>query len=606
MLGFASTINRLYNQCVLPTMSYGIHEIGITNRNFQSIIGMIHKYHRTMARSPVHLTREPTMAFYARMQLEPPWQFPDRQQKCLTESFDRSKDSIVPIAARPSLRMHFRYKSIPGLLLDKPLISELAHHCAYCHQAIPARSIRKHYSEQHQGLLAFEAVHMDSVYGLVNLGSGRGACIFCEQKSNDIRQHQCGVLLQISTLLGQTYNASHFPVMPTMIRPWNPDSEAVDTGGHDPTPPNPGSSVQPEQDLESPVPNTELVASNPAPKPTPLFRCQACHTTFLTEIGLIVHHAKFPQHASDECAEVSGALPPTRPEHRIPRITVKHMLACRPDGPCPVPARMYTCPLCKESVGRKALVSHLRKFHDIHRPDGFSFEPQIDMHPGHLACNHCHASFSMEIALRTHFPRAFCPVLLCTWTSHQHFGKPLDSSCFQETKSMSDARNQTQHRWCPGLSVPENTSSWTPEAAQALIHSPRHDMKSMIPFDPEVKLKWFHDSLTQIAHHPDMPLSNLPQDSVFNFLAYLHELNPLSWAWHSMEPTPADVLPINMPEHLRDQLTDLHSTLHSIEHALAQDWTLWCQSNHYDGRGDARRRSELFRLAGGLQSAHRQ
>ena len=97
--------------------------------------------------------------------------------------FDRSKDSIVPIAARPSLRMHLRYKSIPGLLLDKPLISELAHHCAYCHQAIPARSIRKHYSEQHQGLLAFEAVHRDIVYGLANLGSGRGTSFLVSRRA---------------------------------------------------------------------------------------------------------------------------------------------------------------------------------------------------------------------------------------------------------------------------------------------------------------------------------------------------------------------------------------------------------------------------------------
>ena len=270
---------------------------------------------------------------------------------------------------------------------------------------------------------------------------------------------------------------------------------------------------------------------------------------------------------------------------------VRSTVACRPDGPCPIPARIYPCPLCKESVD-----------HDISRPDDFPFEPQIDMHPGHLACKHCHASFSMEIELRTHFQR---PVLLCTWTSHQHFGKPFDSSCPQENQSMSDARNLILHRWCPGLSIPENMSNWIPEAAQALIHTPRHDMKSMVPFDPEAKLKWFHDTLTQIAPHPDMPLSNLPPDSVFS-LAYLHELHPLSWAWHSMEPTPTDVLPINMPEYLRDQLTDLHSALHSIEHAPAQDWTLWYQSNRYDGRGDARRRSEFFRFVGGLQSTHRQ
>lgn len=108
--------------------------------------------------------------------------------------------------------MHFRYKSIPGLLLDKTLVSELAHHYAFCHLVIPVRSIHKYYGEQHQGLLAF---------GVANLGIGRGICILWEQKSIDIDPHQCGVLFQINTLQGQTYDASHFPIMPTMIRPWN-------------------------------------------------------------------------------------------------------------------------------------------------------------------------------------------------------------------------------------------------------------------------------------------------------------------------------------------------------------------------------------------------
>ena len=181
---------------------------------------------------------------------------------------------------------------------------------------------------------------------------------------------------------------------------------------------------------------------------------------------------------------------------------------------------MYTCPLCKESIGRKALASHLRKFYDIHRADGFTFEPQLDMHPGHLACKHCHASFSMEIALRTHFQRASCPILLCTWTNHQHFGKPLDSARLQENQNMIGDKIRSHHTWQPGLSIPEYTPAWTPEIAQALLRTPRHAMSQPVQF--ESKLKWFHDSLTQVEHHPDMPFSCLPKDSIFNFLACLH------------------------------------------------------------------------------------
>ena len=49
--------------------------------------------------------------------------------------FDPAKDCIVPICDRPDLRMHLRYRSIPGLLLNKALTTELSQHCAYCHCA---------------------------------------------------------------------------------------------------------------------------------------------------------------------------------------------------------------------------------------------------------------------------------------------------------------------------------------------------------------------------------------------------------------------------------------------------------------------------------------
>lgn len=73
-------------------------------------------------------------------------------------------------------------------------------------------------------------------------------------------------------------------------------------------------------------------------------------------------------------------------------------------------------------VGRKALVNHLKKSHDAVNPDGFSFDPRIDMPPGHLACKHCYTTFTMDLALKTHFQRASCPVLVSTWTRNQRFG----------------------------------------------------------------------------------------------------------------------------------------------------------------------------------------
>ena len=81
---------------------------------------------------------------------------------------------------RPDLRAHFRYKSIPGLLLNRALVSELTHHYAYYHNAINAKSIPKHYKDAHPQFLAFEHLHKTQIYGLVNLGSDRGQCVMYE------------------------------------------------------------------------------------------------------------------------------------------------------------------------------------------------------------------------------------------------------------------------------------------------------------------------------------------------------------------------------------------------------------------------------------------
>ena len=90
----------------------------------------------------------------------------------------------------------------------------MAHHCVFCQLVVPARSIRKHYGEQHQGLMVYEYLHRDQIYGLANLGNGRGTCVLYAQTCTDIQNHQYGILLQINILLGQIYDISHFPTIP--------------------------------------------------------------------------------------------------------------------------------------------------------------------------------------------------------------------------------------------------------------------------------------------------------------------------------------------------------------------------------------------------------
>ena len=168
------------------------------------------------------------------------------------------------------------------------------------------------------------------------------------------------------------------------------------------------------QPLPVDIDDTNAMSTAPI-RSTKLCKCHACHTTFLTEIDLISHHLKFPQHATSEGLESKFDPSPPRSDSKAAKITMKHLLASQPIGPCPESAKMYQCPLCQEYVDRKALVNHLRKINDVPKSDDFPFDPIRDMHQKHLACKYYHAQFTMEIALCTHFQRASCPVLLCSW-----------------------------------------------------------------------------------------------------------------------------------------------------------------------------------------------
>ena len=92
------------------------------------------------------------------------------------------------------------------------------------------------------------------------------------------------------------------------------------------------------------------------------------------------------------------------------------------------PLKQYECPLCQETVGRKALWVHLKREHQATKQDAFEFVPERDMLPGSLTCRHCFSSFTMEQALVTHFKRSSCPVLTCEWARKLHFGSQTESS----------------------------------------------------------------------------------------------------------------------------------------------------------------------------------
>ena len=50
----------------------------------------------------------------------------------------------------------------------------------------------------------------EHVHGMANIGGGRGRCNFCDSECRDTRTHECGILFQISIIMGHTFQPEHF------------------------------------------------------------------------------------------------------------------------------------------------------------------------------------------------------------------------------------------------------------------------------------------------------------------------------------------------------------------------------------------------------------
>ena len=118
--------------------------------------------------------------------------------------------------------------------------------------------------------------------------------------------------------------------------------------------------------------------------------------------------------------------------------------------------------------------------------------------------------------------------------------------------------DQVRLPWHLGLQRPEELHTWTPDIASSLVCQPLDPLSRVLSFEPEAKLTWYHQTVCMVSRHFDVPHSSLPQDPIFYFVAFLHELNPLTWAWHSSDCTPMTVPPTTWSEKLQDQLTDIN------------------------------------------------
>ena len=116
--------------------------------------------------------------------------------------FRATKGAVIPIAARPELRMHLRHRSYQGLILDQNLTVELANRCAYCNQQIGPRAIAKHYSDQHPDLMQYSTVHKDRVRWAANFGSRKNTCPLRRTQTQKFESHACGALFQLTIMAG--------------------------------------------------------------------------------------------------------------------------------------------------------------------------------------------------------------------------------------------------------------------------------------------------------------------------------------------------------------------------------------------------------------------
>ena len=257
----------------------------------------------------------------------------------------------------------------------------------------------------------------DFVSGLSNLVSGKGQCPMCQRKNLDVQKHTCAVMHQFADMSGHVMSPEHFPIMPLRKRPWqstvSPGLENTSTK----PPPEPAEKRARTADGVD-DPHEATGHTNAIRQHIALHKCSTCHAGFLSLNGLQIHQ---------QTAHVPPAVDPPLAKRGRPTgdDTIPHRLRATTTE-IPVPIQEHECPLYFEHLGRKVVASHLRNVHQIDKPSSFPFRPSLDMFPGRLSCMHCKANFTMAFALKNHFDRGTCPVLLLNWVRDAHYGPKIE------------------------------------------------------------------------------------------------------------------------------------------------------------------------------------
>ena len=233
----------------------------------------------------------------------------------------------------------------------------------------------RHYRDSHPDLLRRAQMHQYFVHGLANFGSGRGECPMCRIKTQNVQKHQCCAVYQLAAMTGYIFQPEHFPTMPYMMRPWHRSVQPGDDQLPDeaPTPtPAPKKQRLSEASPMDCARETTSHADVPPDHGPFLYKCNQCQACFLSATGLQQHIAT--QYSSSNTVT---AEPPMIPKRGRPpgKDTIQSRLAQPSTTEIPILIQDFTCPLCHETIGRKAISTHLRAVHQVEKPKKFRFSP---------------------------------------------------------------------------------------------------------------------------------------------------------------------------------------------------------------------------------------
>ena len=314
-------------------------------------------------------------------------------------------------------------------------------------------------------------------------------------------------------MMGHTFQPEHFPIMPVMqkaSRTAITEPSSISIAPPTPAPPGSLAAASAVQTRPDPITPRAIEVDESHASTPPLHACPHCHTRFLIATGLERHLSTHGHEVQADGQLVRAA--------KIPKLDTIPIMLNKPCQPIEAPSKSFPCPLCLETVGRKALANHLSKEHQVVKPPFFVFRPSRNMTPGRLACAHCHTTYMSEAALRLHYQRASCPILLIEWIKDQHFGPTVKMSDPPEAHEPSDPEHLRSTSYSTSgrpvlvvsaLCMPDDIPAYPSDLSWPLLTTPPMTSANVlychVPFWPELRLRWFHAFVHWMAHLSDLP-----------------------------------------------------------------------------------------------------